>query len=76
MVMNIRGLRYGFLFAVYVSLSAPAFAYLDGATGSILLQAAIGAITTWLVYYRMFTARAKAFIGRLAGKGRSGPESE
>jgi len=74
--MNIRGLKYGFLFAVYVSLSAPAFAYLDGATGSILLQAAIGAVTTWLVYYRMFTTKAKAFIGRIVGKAQSGPGGE
>lgn len=74
--MNIRGLKYGFLFAVYVSLSAPAFAYLDGATGSILLQAAIGAVTTWLVYYRMFTTKAKAFIGRFTGKAQSGSGGE
>ena len=72
--MNNRGLRYGILFAVYASLSSPAFAYLDGATGSIILQATIGLVTTWLVYYRMFTARAKAFVGRLLGRTQSGGE--
>ena len=70
--MTERGLRYAFLFIVYGSLSSPAFAYLDGATGSIILQATIGLVTTWLVYYRMFTARAKAFVGRILGKAPSG----
>jgi hypothetical protein len=64
------------LFAVYASLSAPAFAYLDGATGSIILQATIGAIATGLVYYRLFTARAKAFFGRILGKAKTGNGGE
>jgi hypothetical protein len=63
-----RSVRLAVLFAVYASLSAPAYAYLDGATGSIILQGIIGAVTTWFVYYRMFTARAKALLARITGK--------
>ena len=74
--MSRRLVRYGTLFAVYVSLSAPAFAYLDGATASILLQAVIGAVTTWLVYSRMLASRAKAFVTRLIGKSDSTPNAE
>ena len=74
--MNNRALRYATLFSVYASLSAPAFAYLDGATGSIILQATIGLVTTWLVYYRMFTARAKGLVGRLFRKAPTQPAGE
>ena len=63
-----RSIRLAILFAVYSSLSAPAYAYLDGATGSILLQAIIGAVTSWLVYYRLFTAKAKALLAKVTGK--------
>lgn len=73
--MSMRA-RHFALFGVYASLSSPAFAYLDGATGSIILQALIGAVTTWIVYYRMFTARAKAFVARIVGVGRGKSEEE
>ena len=63
-----RSVRLAILFAVYSSLSAPAYAYLDGATGSIILQGIIGAVTTWFVYYRMFTAKAKTLLARITGK--------
>ena len=66
--MNKRVLRLGTLFAVYVSLSSPALAYLDGATASILLQAMIGTVATWLMYSRLFAASAKTFFFRLIGK--------
>jgi hypothetical protein len=48
-------------------MEAPALAYLDGATGSILLQAAIGLFASWMVYYRMFKEKARAFLGRFSG---------
>ena len=63
-----RTIRIATLFAVYASLTSPAYAYLDGATGSILLQGLIGAAATSLVYYRMFTAKAKALLARIAGR--------
>jgi hypothetical protein len=50
--------------AVYLSLSSPAFAYLDGATGSMILQAAIGGVATVMVFGRMYMAKARAFVAR------------
>ena len=63
------------LFGVYASLSSPAFAYLDAATGSIIIQAVIGAVATWIRYSKMFAAKAKAFFIRVA-KGRGAQETE
>ena len=72
--MNKSITRLAILFAVYASLSSPAYAYLDPATGSIAIQAMIGAVATWIMYSKLFAKRAKDFLSRLA-KGR-GPESE
>lgn len=58
------------------SLSSPAYAYLDPATGSIILQAVVGAVASWLMYTRIFAARARAFLGRLAGRRSVSPDSE
>lgn len=69
--MHKSALRPAILFAVYVSLDSPAYAYLDPATGSIAIQAMIGAVATWIMYSKMFARKAKEFIARLA-KGRSG----
>jgi hypothetical protein len=74
--MNNKVCRYGTLFVVYASLAAPAFAYLDGATGSMILQALIGLGTTWLVYSRTFAARAKTFLKRISGRGDQAPTAE
>jgi hypothetical protein len=67
--------RFAILFSVYGSLSAPAYAYLDPATGSIIIQAVIGVIATWIMYSKMFAAKAKAFFIRIA-KGRGAQETE
>lgn len=64
------------IFLIFVAMEAPALAYLDGATGSILLQAAIGLLASWMVYYRMFKEKARAFIGRISGKPTSDTDSE
>ena len=67
--------RFAVLFGVYASLSTPAYAYLDPATGSIIVQAAIGVVATWVMYSKMFAAKAKSFFMRL-GKGRSAQDAE
>jgi hypothetical protein len=54
----------GSLAVLYVSLASPAFAYLDGATGSMILQAMIGGVATAMVFGRMYIAKAKAFLFR------------
>lgn len=66
--MNSRTARLTSIFLIFAAMEAPALAYLDGATGSIILQAAIGLFASWMVYYRMFKEKAKAFIGRIGGK--------
>ncbi len=60
--------RAAILFAAYVSFSSPAYAYLDPATGSILVQVAIGVAIAWLLYAKGPRAKAKAMFARLAGK--------
>lgn len=62
--------------AVYVSLSSPAFAYLDGATGSMILQAAIGGVATAMVFGRMYIAKAKAFVTRGFSRSATTTEAE
>jgi hypothetical protein len=68
-------LRLLVLFGVYVSLSSPAYAYLDPATGSIAVQAIIGAVATWIMYSKMFARKAKNFVARFV-KGRGGQGAE
>jgi uncharacterized YccA/Bax inhibitor family protein len=67
--MNQRAKRLSQLFVLYVSLASPAFAYLDAATGSIIIQAVIGAVGTWLVYSRLLMAKTKGFMKRLFVRG-------
>lgn len=57
------------LFVLYSTLSSPAHAYLDPATGSIVLQAIIGAVGTAFVYSRLFMAKTRAIFGRLFNRG-------
>ena len=73
--MNKSLVRFAILFGVYASLSAPAYAYLDPATGSIALQAMIGAVATWIMYSKMFAAKARNWLTGL-GKGRNTRDPE
>ena len=66
--MDSRFARLASLFLIFAALEAPALAYLDGATGSIILQAIIGAVASGAVYYRLFKDRAKALIARVTGR--------
>lgn len=60
--------RAAILFTAYASFSSPAYAYLDPATGSILIQVAIGVTIAWLLYAKGPRAKAKALFTRLTGK--------
>jgi hypothetical protein len=51
-------------FAAMLSLSAPAHAYIDPATGSIVLQAAIGAIAGATLFFRTSLYKVKALFSR------------
>ena len=60
------------LAAAYVADAGPAYAYIDPATGSILLQGVVGGAATFLVVIRLYGAKAKkrilAIIGRTPTK--------
>lgn len=62
--MQHRAIGMGLLAVLYASLSTPAYAYLDAATGSIILQAVIGAVATSLLFARLYIAKIKAFFSR------------
>ena len=62
--MQYRAIEMGLLAVVYASLSTPAYAYLDAATGSIILQAVIGAVATSMLFARLYIAKIKAFFSR------------
>ena len=60
------------LAAAYIADAGPAYAYIDPATGSILLQGIVGGAATFLVVIRLYGAKAKkrilAIIGRTPTK--------
>jgi hypothetical protein len=51
-------------FVAMLSLSSPAHAYLDPATGSIILQATIGAIASATLFFRTSLYRVKELFVR------------
>ncbi|QYU69648.1 hypothetical protein J4558_05780 [Leptolyngbya sp. 15MV] len=51
-------------FAALLGLSTPAHAYLDPATGSIILQATIGAIASATFFFRTSLYRVKELFVR------------
>ncbi|MBC2777147.1 hypothetical protein [Parasphingopyxis marina] len=62
--MGISGRHIG-AFAVLAGLgTAPAFAYLDPATGSMIIQAVVGAIAGGLLYMKLFMHKVKALFSR------------
>ena len=48
--------------------AAPAYAYLDPATGSILLQGLLAGVAGLIVVLRLYWARVTAFFRRLTGR--------
>lgn len=55
-------------FAILISNSNYAFAYLDPGTGSIILQAIIGAIAAGLTFFTNFWLKVKDFFKRIFKK--------
>ena len=70
-----RVIRPAGIFVAYVTMSSPAHAYLDPATGSIMIQAVIGVVASWALYSRMFAAKVRAVLRRI-GKKRKAPDAE
>ena len=56
-------------FIAMLGLSAPAHAYIDPATGSIILQAAIGAVAGATLFFRTSLYRVKALFSRQKPSG-------
>jgi dolichol kinase len=73
--MNATIVRTIATFALLISISSPAYAYLDPATGSIIVQSVIAAVASWVMYSKIFASRAREFFGRFV-RGRNKSESE
>jgi hypothetical protein len=69
--MDARIFRATVLFVVYAALSSPAHAYLDPATGSMIIQAVIGFVATWIMYSKLFAHKVRSFFAR-SGRTESG----
>jgi hypothetical protein len=54
--------------AALLAWTAPAYAYLDPTTGSILLQGLLAGVAGVMVVGRLYWARLKAFFRKLAGR--------
>ena len=54
-----------------VALVAPAYAYLDPGTGSMILQAIIGGIAVAGATLSVYWTRVKSFFGSLRSKSRT-----
>lgn len=65
--------RHILLFVLLGSFAAPAFAYLDPGTGSMLLQVILGGIAAIGVALKLYWHKLRAVLG-LARK--AGPEDE
>ncbi len=69
---RLPGLAAAIAFALGMLLwSMPAHAYLDPATGSILLQGALAGVAGLMVVVRLYWRRLKAFFRSLRGAGAS-----
>lgn len=57
-----RQLQTALTVAATCTLATPAYAYLDPGTGSIILQAIIGAIALGAAYLSIFWSRVRSFF--------------
>ncbi|NIZ00154.1 hypothetical protein [Thalassospira lucentensis] len=64
--------------AALLTLTSPAYAYLDPGTGSIILQAVVGAVAALSVGFAAARQQIKAFFAKLFGKDKdpNSPEDE
>lgn len=66
--MKLSPISIGLFAAVLISISTPAFAYLDGATGSMLIQAVIGGVAAAGMFGRHYFAKMKNAISNVLRK--------
>ncbi len=63
--MNFRNIApFALVFLSVLSIHAPAHAYLDPGTGSMLLQLLLGGVAGVLVVGKLYWHRVQAFFGR------------
>lgn len=55
-------------FVLLVTISSPAYAYLDPATGAIIVQSVIAVVASWVAYSKIFASRTREFLGRFRGR--------
>ena len=67
-----KSLVSGVGFLIMVGASAPAYAYIDPATGSIILQAVFGAVAGATLFFRTSLYKVKALF---APKPKAGPDA-
>jgi len=62
-------LKFSAAIAALLALwTAPAYAYLDPTTGSILLQGLLAGVAGVMVVGRLYWTKVKAFFRRISGK--------
>ena len=66
--MNATPVRFFLLAAALAWLPAPAFAYIDPGTGSMLLQSLLAAVAAALVFGRTIWQKVKDLFSRDKGK--------
>ena len=67
--MNYKTIVSAIGLATMLSLSAPAHAYLDPATGSIILQALLGAVAGGTLFFRTQLSRVRMIFSRRKPSG-------
>ena len=73
--MKMALLRPFAAFVLLVTIDSPAYAYLDPATGAIIVQSLIAAVASWVAYSKYFASRTREFFGRLV-RGRNKSDAE
>ena len=64
-------MRYVIIFLTMIFAPAPAFAYFDPGTGSLLIQALVGSVA----FLAMFWRQAKAYFSRIVSGNTPKPSS-
>lgn len=59
------------IFGLAIAMAAPACAYLDPGTGSIIIQSVIGGIAAASAFGAMYWSRFKEFLARIRGNSTS-----
>jgi formate hydrogenlyase subunit 3/multisubunit Na+/H+ antiporter MnhD subunit len=60
-------IRFLALFALWLTFSNPAHAYIDAGLGSLLLQSFIAGFFTFMVVFRGWMSKVKSFFGKKDG---------